>query len=274
MIAFLTMVGAVLLGLIVVVVYLNDRVNELEKRSTPTFGGSGGGGGDDNTWHGLSGKRLWDAMTGKKGVTALDDAALSDLRQAYELVLAKHIESLFLSGQSDARKGQNVQPSSVKTVPSPRGQVQSWIPLNHANAIYRAGADSTKGDLFEVERARMSLDEAAQILYSQVNLPLAQLFSEVLMPLEPPPGAPGQGSGAGSGPAGNALAGTATVTPAPAQASQSSGGSTAALSSGVAAATAETPAAAALGNSPTGGMSGGLFTDASRTADSQARTRT
>lgn len=193
MIVFLTMVGAVVIGLIIAVIYLNDRVNLLERQTQASSSGASGGGGDDNTWHGLSGKRLWDAMTGKKGVTTLDDAALAELRQAYELVLTKHIEALFTSGQTDARRQQNNQPSSVKTVPSPRGQVQSWIPLNHANAIYRAGADSIKSDIFEVERARMALDEAAQILFAQAGLPSAQLFSELLMPLEPSSASPQAG---------------------------------------------------------------------------------
>ncbi|MFM8736152.1 MAG: hypothetical protein ACKOGB_00320, partial [Betaproteobacteria bacterium] len=60
MIIFLTIVGAALLALLVVVVYLNDRVNELERRTgSGPVGGTVAGGGDDNTWRGLSGKRLW-----------------------------------------------------------------------------------------------------------------------------------------------------------------------------------------------------------------------
>lgn len=222
MIIFLTMVGAVVLGLIIAVIYLNDRVNLLERQTQATSGTAAGGGGDDNTWHGLSGKRLWDAMTGKKGVTTLDDAALALLRQAYEVVLSKHIEALFVSGQADARRQQNNQPSSVKTVNSPRGQVQSWIPLNHANAIYRAGADSIKPDVFEVERARMALDEAAQVLFSQVGLPSAQLFSELLMPLDPPATAPAGGAAptAGADAAGPAGPVGALKSPAPGEAGQ------------------------------------------------------
>ncbi|NBW47207.1 MAG: hypothetical protein EBR46_03525 [Betaproteobacteria bacterium] len=183
MIIFLTIVGAALLALLVVVVYLNDRVNELERRTG--FGPGGGtavvGGGDDNTWRGLSGKRLWDAMAGKKGVTPLADADLDALRLSYEGVLSQHIESLFRSGQSDARRGSAVQPTAVKTLASPRGTVQSWIPLNHANALYRAGMDSTKADIYETERARMTLDETAQVLYAQTGLSLSQPFSDLLL---------------------------------------------------------------------------------------------
>lgn len=205
MLIFLTLVGAALLGLVVVVIYLNDRVNELERRTSPN-GGGGGGGGDDGTWRGLSGKRLWDVMTGKSGGPALEPAALDSLRSSYEDVLSKHIESLFKAGQADARKGANAQPTSVKSLASPRGTVQSWIPLNHANALYRAGHDSVKDDIYETERVRMALDETTQILYAQTHLPLAQPFSDLLMPLpssgdssEDPAGGP-EGFGSSAGP--------------------------------------------------------------------------
>lgn len=182
MLVFLTLVGAALLALVVVVVYLNDRVNELERRTAAGPAASGAAGGaDDNTWRGLTGKRLWDAMAGKKGVTQLDEASLAALRLSYEDVLAKHIESLFRAGQADARKGAGVQPTAVKTLGSARGAVQSWIPLNHANALYRAGIDSTKSDIYEAERARMTLDETAQILYAQTGLSLSQPFSDLLL---------------------------------------------------------------------------------------------
>jgi hypothetical protein len=181
MLVFLTLVGAALLGLVVVVIYLNDRVNELERRTAAAVAGGVSGGGEDNSWHGLTGKRLWDAMTGKKGITALDDAGLQALRQTYEDVLSKHIESLFRAGQADARKGGTVQPTAVKTLATARGAVQSWIPLNHANALYRAGVDSTKTDIYEVERARMTLDDTAQLLFSQTGLSLNQPFSDLLL---------------------------------------------------------------------------------------------
>ena len=182
MLIFLTLVGAALLALVVVVVYLNDRVNQLERRTAAgPLGSAAAGSADDNTWRGLTGKRLWDAMSGKKGITPLGDADIEALRLTYEGVLSQHIESLFRSGQSDARRGAGVQPTAVKTVASARGTVQSWIPLNHANALYRAGIDSTKSDIYETERARMTLDETAQVLYSQTGLTLTQPFSDLLL---------------------------------------------------------------------------------------------
>lgn len=184
MLIFLTLVGAALLALVVVVIYLNDRVNELERRTTGAGAGAAAGGvgaADDNTWRGLTGKRLWDAMCGKKGVTPLGEADLEALRITYEGVLSQHIESLFRAGQADARRGSAVQPTAVKTLASARGAVQSWMPLNHANALYRAGIDSTKSDIYDVERARMTLDDTAQVLYSQTGLSLLQPFSDLLL---------------------------------------------------------------------------------------------
>ena len=78
MLIFLTLVGAALLALLVVVIYLNDRVNELERRSASAPMGSGWAGAnssigsaDDNTWRGLTGKGLWDCMCGKQGASHL-----------------------------------------------------------------------------------------------------------------------------------------------------------------------------------------------------------
>jgi len=182
MLIFLTLVGAALLALVVVVIYLNDRVNELERRTAANLAGAASSGtGDDNTWRGLTGKRLWDAMCGKKGIHTLGQPELEALRVTYEGVMSQHIESLFRAGQADARRGSAVQPTAVKTMASPRGAVQSWMPLNHANALYRAGIDSTKADIYEVERARMTLDDTAQILYAQTGLNLLQPFSELLL---------------------------------------------------------------------------------------------
>lgn len=182
MLIFLTIAGAALLALIVVVIYLNDRVNELERRTSGGASGAGSDGSvDENSWHGLTGKKLWDAMAGKKGITHLDEAALGALRVTYESVLSSHIESLFRAGQADARRGATFQPTAVKTLASARGAVQSWIPLNHANALYRAGADSIKSDIYEVERARMTLDDTAQLLFSQTGLSPSQPFSDVLL---------------------------------------------------------------------------------------------
>lgn len=212
MLIFLTLVGAALLALLVVVIYLNDRVNELERRTAAAQGGAGGaGGGDDNSWRGLTGKRLWDAMSGKKGVTPIDEAGLEALRVTYESVLSQHIESLFRAGQADARRGSGVQPTAVKTLGSPRGTVQSWIPLNHANALYRAGIDSTKSDIYEVERARMTLDDTAQVLYSQTGLNLSQPFSDLLLG--------NGGSLSGAAPEATAMDSGAAMAPAPAPAS-------------------------------------------------------
>jgi len=188
MLIFLTLVGAALLALLVVVIYLNDRVNELERRSASAPMGSGWAGAhssigsaDDNTWRGLTSKGLWDCMCGKQGASHLGAADIEAIRLSYEGVLSQHIESLFRAGQADARRGSATQPTAVKTLASPRGNVQSWIPLNHANALYRAGMDSTKSDIYESERARMTLDETAQILYAQTGLTLLQPMSARLM---------------------------------------------------------------------------------------------
>lgn len=171
--------AAVLLGLVVVVIYLNARVNELETKTADAARMAASG--DPNQFlRGLSGKKLWDTMTGKAPAALADQMEM--LKSHYELVLSKHVEGLFQDGLSEGRKGQNLQPKSAREVVTTRGTVESWIPLNYANAIHRAGIDAAKGDLFDTERARMALDENAESLYEQAGLSISQPFSDMMLP--------------------------------------------------------------------------------------------
>jgi len=171
--------AAVLLGLVVVVIYLNARVNELESKTAETARLAASG--DPNQFlRGLSGKKLWDTMTGKASPALAEQ--MDVLKSHYELVLSKHVEGLFQDGLTEGRKGQNIQPKSAREVVTTRGTVESWIPLNYANAIHRAGIDAAKSDVFEAERARMALDENAESLYEQAGLTISQPFSDMLLP--------------------------------------------------------------------------------------------
>ena len=93
-----------LLVVIILIVYLVDRVNSIEREtrrvaqsvSTPVAPVKQGPFGD------LEGKRLWDALSGR-APDGMDEPTLQDMRERYELVLHKHIQSVFDEGVRDGR---------------------------------------------------------------------------------------------------------------------------------------------------------------------------
>lgn len=172
----LAFVSALVLVLLVAVIYLNDRLRELERRSVGSLASEG--------WAGLGGKLLWDAMSGKP-VAGVAAGTVAFLRPDYELILSKHIEGLFRDGLQDGRAGHARQAAPLRSITSTRGSVQSWIPPKSAAALYRVGADAARADASRAEGLRQAIDEIAGDLFSQVGLRLDEPFSRVLMLEEP-----------------------------------------------------------------------------------------
>ncbi len=166
-----------LVGLLLVVFFMLDRLNELHKHhdlQKPSIK-------PDESFGGLSGKALWDAMIGLPA-PGWDAKKVALLKPRYEVVLQKHLELLFEDGELDAREGLNMTVKCDRIVPTLRGEIESWIPHEFASGVYRAGHD--KGELgpdaYPEIRAR--LDELGDALFSATGLPPHPL-SKVLMPL-------------------------------------------------------------------------------------------
>jgi len=86
-----------LLLILVMVIYLIDKVNAIEKETRKmmiTLGEKPATPESSDPFMGLSGKKLWDAMTGRS-IEGLDPDARANLRNIYQLVLSKHIEALY-----------------------------------------------------------------------------------------------------------------------------------------------------------------------------------
>jgi len=175
-------------ALAVLVIYLIDRINTLQRLTRllqPDPGPIVADPQKDGPFGDLSGQRLWDALHGAP-TEGWDPTAIELIRNRYSLVLRKHIEDLFLEGVIDGRSGRQQIPSSTRQVRTLRGTVESWIPVESAMTIYKAGWDKSTAPAEALPTVRISLDQAAEGLYNMVAIKLPRPMSEHLMPTEGP----------------------------------------------------------------------------------------
>ncbi len=165
-----------LVGVLLVVFFLLDRVNDLHKATN--FGK--GQIKKDQTFGGLTGKNLWDAMIGIPS-PGWSQKKLAELRPRYELVLQKHIELLFEDGKFDGKEGFSAPVRSDRMVTTLRGEVESWIPHEFASGIYKAGYQLEATPAMEEEVIREQVDMIGEAIYSAAGLP-PQPLSKLLMP--------------------------------------------------------------------------------------------
>lgn len=180
-----------LLVLIVLVVYLVDRVNSLEKQAKRVAQmAAHAPEAQPDPWQGLSGKALWDAMSGRPP-EQLSAVALQDMRVRYEVVLHKHIQSLFDEGVRDAQRGMSGEPKNPRTIQTAQGAVESWLPSAQVNALYKAGMDTVALPADQWQPVRQSIDEAGQLLFAKAQIELSEPLSQGLLPQPAAAGLPG-----------------------------------------------------------------------------------
>ncbi len=165
-----------MVGVLLVVFFMLDRVNDLHKATN--FGK--GQIKKDQTFGGLTGKNLWDAMIGIPS-PGWSQKKLAELRPRYELVLQKHIELLFEDGKFDGKEGFSAPVRSDRLVTTLRGEVDSWIPHEFASGIYNAGFQLVATPEVEEEVIREQVDMLGEAIYSAAGLP-PQPLSKLLMP--------------------------------------------------------------------------------------------
>ncbi len=190
----LALIAIGLLVILVFIIYLTDRVNNLERqtqdavsslkeKSSSAFKGP---------FAGLATKKLWDAMTGMVP-EGMDPNQLQEVRERYASVLQKHIEAQFSEGSKDGERGLSGEPKNTRWINTLRGQVESWLPQSQVNAIYKAGLDSVNAQTPEQQIAvRAALDEACRYLYDKTQMEFPAGLSVQLIP---PVNAPSQESG-------------------------------------------------------------------------------
>ena len=199
-----TLLAVIAIGLLTVlllIIYLVDRVNALERDTRAAMhnlapqASAQPAGNPRGPFGGLSGRPLWDAMSGATPVE-VDPGELPMMRQRYEQVLTWHIELSFEQGVRDAQAGAPQVPVNVRRINTLRGPVDSWLPDEPVNALYQAGQLYARGNRHRWPEIRRSIDEIAGELFAKTQIPLIRRFSDLLMGPDPehPPavvGAPG-----------------------------------------------------------------------------------
>ncbi len=187
----MNMISWVLLLLVILTLYLIDKVNHLTqlyvtpKPEMPPLPEAEPP--SDILFAGLEGKKLWDAMNGKT-VEGFDASLIDALRAHYEPILREHITLAFKDGLEDVDGSESRVPSSERRVTTLRGHIQSWLPPQHLGSIYRAALEfagsykkNPQSQVFE--RLKQTVDSVTGMLYQRANIPLEVPFSEFLFDL-------------------------------------------------------------------------------------------
>ena len=168
---------------VILMIYLIDRVNTLERTTKDAAANSSSDKTeDDNGFLGLSGKALWDVMSGKIPEGFNQDDLIA-LKPRYEQVMQKHIEQSFAKGAKDCREGSPAEnPKPTATIKMLRGEVQSWLPPQHVANIYKLGYESVNATAENLNHLKTSLDESTETLYTRTHLDIKQPYSQRLLP--------------------------------------------------------------------------------------------
>jgi len=166
-----------LLMVFVLVLYVVDKVNVIysgyAKPDLPkTF--------NDGLFGELTGKTLWDAMSGIP-VAGSDAKLVSSLKPHYEPVLRQHIEQVFMEGYSHGRAGTAGVPTNNRIIPTPRGSLESWLPMHHLASIYQVGVDFAGRNPDDELRIQQSLDQVTSMIYARLGLDLTEAYSATLL---------------------------------------------------------------------------------------------
>jgi hypothetical protein len=191
----MNMISWVLLLLVILTLYLIDKVNHLAKlyeppKPEPVPEPEAPPAGDV-LFAGLEGKKLWDAMNGK-AVQGFDSTLLDSLRPHYEPILREHICATFKDGVDEAQETEAKTPSSQRQIDTVRGHIQSWLPPQHLGSIYRAGVEfggayAKAPNPDTLNRLKETIDSVTSMLYQRAGVPLDVPYSELLLaPPEPP----------------------------------------------------------------------------------------
>jgi hypothetical protein len=173
-----------LLVILVLIIYLIDRVGAIEKETRQALSSiqhKNEAPPPSLPFLGLSSKKLWDAMTGRPE-SGMDPLAIFDLQEPYQIVLSKHVEALYKEGFKDSQRGMNGEPKNTKQITSSAGSVESWIPPAQANAVYQCGVQAAQTPESNWGPIRDALDEAGRFLFGKAQLDTSSPLSEWLMP--------------------------------------------------------------------------------------------
>jgi len=166
-----------LLLVFILVLYIIDKVNVIyQSYAKPDLPQTY----NDGLFGELSGKSLWDAMSGIP-VPGVDAKFVGTLKPHYEPVLRQHIEQVFMEGYKHSKAGTAGVPTNNRMIPTPRGSLESWLPMHHLASIYQAGVDFAKGNADDVLRIQQSLDQVTAMIYARIGVGLTEAYSATLL---------------------------------------------------------------------------------------------
>jgi hypothetical protein len=186
----MNMISWVLLILVILTLYLIDKINHLarmyeapkpETQGLPQFETEIP---SDLLFSGLEGKKLWDAMNGRQ-VDGFDATLIEALRPHYEPILREHITATFKDGLEEEGSDESKVPSSLRKISTVRGFIQSWLPPQHLGSIYRsavefAGTYANNPDPEVLLRLKQTVDSVVDMLYQRVGITNEVPFSDFL----------------------------------------------------------------------------------------------
>ena len=166
-----------LLLVFILVLYVIDKVNVIyQSYAKPDLPQTY----NDGLFGELSGKSLWDAMSGIP-VPGVDAKFVGTLKPHYEPGLRQHIEQVFMEGYKHGKAGTAGVPTNNRMIPTPRGSLESWLPMHHLASIYQAGVDFAKGDPDDLLRIQQSLDQVTAMIYARIGVGLNEAYSATLL---------------------------------------------------------------------------------------------
>ena len=170
----------VLASVLLLIVYLIDRVNLIEKQTVDRAATELKNNNASGPFRGMEGEDLWNAMSYNR-MPPLEDSIIEEIKPRYEFILLKHVEKTFELGKDHALKNIETKPVNQITLPTLRGPVESWIPQNFCEEIYNSGFESINANQTNIEEIKYKLDSSVVQLFDKVKINLTEPISNQLL---------------------------------------------------------------------------------------------
>ena len=172
-----------LIGMVVMIVYLIDRVNSMERKHALAVSSAYAGVDSAAAAFGnIDGAHLWEVLSGR---APLDSTAITieEIRTRYEPVLRRHIEELFEDGVLDGRHGVRFQPKAERAIKCSAGMLNSWIPPADARVIYDIGVERSHITTLNFSTVYPKLEAVCDQLYAAVGITPDRTVPGLLLPV-------------------------------------------------------------------------------------------